>query len=135
MDTGLLVSLAFKNKDYLENELYKAILFDKLHVNEGMLVENVVAQAIRSRGEKVFYYKKVNKDTKKTEAEIDFLIRRKNKIVLIEAKSSDSNSIGSLVKVKTMFSDKIGKSIVLHEGDIKVENNIIYLPYYFAFVI
>ena len=135
MDTGLLVSLAFKNKDYLENELYKAILFDRLHINEGMLIENVIAQAIRSKGEKVYYYKKVNKDTKKTEAEIDFLIRRNNKISLVEAKSSNSNNIGSLKKVKEMFKDKIGKSIVLHEGDIKVENNILYLPYYFAFVI
>ena len=135
MDTGLLVSLAFKNKDYLENELYQAILFDKLHVNEGMLVENIIAQAFRSKGEKVFYYKKVNRETKKTEAEIDFLIRRNNKIALIEAKSSDSNSVESLKKVKTMFSDKISKSIVLHEDDIKIEENIIYLPYYFAFVI
>ena len=135
MDTGLLVSLAFKNKDYLENELYKAILFDKLHVNEGMLIENIIAQAIRSRGEKVYYYKKVNKETKKTEIEIDFLVRRNNKIVLIEAKSSDSKSIDSLIKAKKAFSKQISKSIVLHEGDIKVENNIIYLPYYFAFVI
>lgn len=135
MDTGLLVSLAFKNKDYLENELYKAILFDKLHVNEGMLIENIVAQAIRSKGEKVYYYKKINKETKKTEAEIDFLIRRNNKINLIEAKSSDSNSIDSLVKVKSKFSDKVSKSYVLHEGDIKIEDGIIYLPYYFAFVI
>lgn len=135
MDTGLLVSLAFKNKDYLENELYKAILFDKLHINEGMLVENIIAQAIRSKGEKVYYYKKVNKETKKTEIEIDFLIRRNNKVVLVEAKSSNSNSIDSLKKAKTIFSNKISKSIVLHEGDIKVEDNIVFLPYYFAFVI
>ena len=135
MDTGLLVSLAFKNKDYLENELYKAILFDKLHINEGMLIENIIAQAIRSKGEKVYYYKKVNKETKKTEIEVDFLVRRNNKIVLIEAKSSDSNSIDSLIKAKKMFSKQISKSIVLHEGDIKVDDNITYLPYYFAFVI
>ena len=81
-----MVSLAFKNKDYLENELYNAILFDKLHVNEGMLIENIVAQAIRSSGEKVFYYKKVNKETKKTVAEIDFLLRRNNKVKKKEKK-------------------------------------------------
>ena len=135
MDTGLLVSLAFKNKGYLENELYKAILFDKLHINEGMLIENIVGQAIRSRGEKVFYYKKVNRETKKTEAEIDFLLRRNNKVVLVEAKSSGSQDIDSLKKVKKMFPGKISKALVLHEGDIKVEDDIIYLPYYFAFVI
>ena len=135
IDTGLLVSLAFKNKDYLENELYKALLFDKLHINEGMLVENIIAQAIRSKGEKVFYYKKVNKETKKTEIEIDFLVRRNNKVVIIEAKSSNSKSIESLKKAKSIFANKVSKSIVLHEGDIKVEDNIVFLPYYFAFVI
>ena len=135
MDTGLLVSLAFKNKNYLENELYKAILFDKLHINEGMLIENVVAQAFRSKGEKNYYYKKVNKDSKKTEIEIDFVIRRNNKIILIEAKSNESKSIESLKKAIKMFPKRIEKAIVLHDGDIKVEDNIIYLPYYFAFVI
>lgn len=135
VDTGLLVSLAFKNKDYLENELYQAILFDKLHVNEGMIVENIVAQAIKSRGEKNYYYKKVSKETKKTEAEIDFLLRRNNKICLVEVKSSDSNSISSMERIKRTYPKRIGASIVLHDGDIKTENQIIYLPYYFAFVI
>ena len=40
MDTGLLVSLAFRDRPFLENELYKAILLDRLGVNEGMLLEN-----------------------------------------------------------------------------------------------
>lgn len=47
MDTGLLISLAYRNKNYLENELYTAILFDKLHVNEGMIIENMIAQETR----------------------------------------------------------------------------------------
>lgn len=45
MDTGLLVSLAFRDRPYLENELYKALLLDKLQVNEGMVVENATAQS------------------------------------------------------------------------------------------
>ena len=57
-DTGLLISLAYKNKDYLENELYEAILFDKLHTNEGMIIENVVSQCLRANGHEVFFYKK-----------------------------------------------------------------------------
>ena len=100
MDTGLLVSLTYKNKPYLDNELYKAILFDKLHVNEGMIVENVIAQSLRIKDQKVYYFKKINKDTRKTSMEIDFLIRRNNKVIPIEVKSSESSSIKSLKKFK-----------------------------------
>lgn len=42
-DTGLLVTLAFMDMPYAENELYSAILFDKLGINEGMIMENIVA--------------------------------------------------------------------------------------------
>ena len=58
MDTGLLVSLAYKNKNYLDNDIYKAILFDRLNVNEGMIVENAVASALRNKDSKIFYFKK-----------------------------------------------------------------------------
>ena len=135
MDTGLLVSLTYKNKPYLDNELYKAILFDKLHVNEGMIVENVIAQSLRIKDQKVYYFKKINKDTRKTSMEIDFLIRRNNKVIPIEVKSSESSSIKSLKKFKETYNSKIGVQYVLHDGDLKIENDIIYLPLYMASLI
>ena len=58
LDTGLLINLAFGDGSYMDNEFYKAILTDRLHVNEGMFVENVVAQCIRSNGHKVLFYVK-----------------------------------------------------------------------------
>ncbi len=132
MDTGLLISLAYKNKDYLENELYRAILFDKLHVNEGMIVENITAQALKANGNEIYYFKKVDKETKKTVLEIDFLIRRENKVVPIEVKSSKVDSYESLKKFKEMFNCKIGLQYILYDGDIKRNGEIIYLPYYMA---
>lgn len=135
LDTGLLISLAYKNKDYLENELYRAILFDKLHVNEGMIVENAVAQLLRSKGDSIYYYKKVDKDTKKTVLEIDFLIRRDNKVIPIEVKSSSAESISSLKKFKDMFNTKVGLQYVLYDGDIKRDGEIIYLPYFMVSIV
>ncbi len=130
-----LISLAYKNKNYLDNELYKAILFDKLHINEGMIVENVIAQALRMKDQKVYFYKKTDKENKRTSLEVDFLIRRDNKVNPIEVKSSNSNSIKSIEKFKSMFDCKNCQGYVLHEGDLKIENNLIYLPYYMAFLI
>ena len=132
MDTGLLTSLAYKDRPYLENDLYKAILLDKLHVNEGMIVENMVAQNLRSNGHSSFFYKETNPETKKTEIEIDFLIRKNNKVIPIEVKSGERESIKSLLKLKAKFGKRIGDGIVLHHGEIKREGDVIYLPYYMA---
>ena len=134
-DTGLLISLAYQNSDYLDNDLYRAIFEDKLHVNEGMIIENIVAQILRSKGDRLYFYTKVNKETKKTEMKIDFVIRRDKKIIPIEVKSGNGFTISSLIKYKKMFSNRIGLQYVLYEGDIKSEGEIVYLPYFMASVL
>jgi predicted AAA+ superfamily ATPase len=73
-DTGLLVTHAFRDNEYVGNELYRAILLDKLNVNEGMLMENAVAQMLRSNGHHLYFYSRVDKDNRQNMMEIDFLI-------------------------------------------------------------
>lgn len=41
---------------YEDNELYCTILFDKLNMNEGVLMENVVAQMLRLHRERLYFY-------------------------------------------------------------------------------
>ena len=52
-DTGLLVSQAFADRETTPDDVYRDILFDKLSLNEGMLVENAVAQQFRANGRKL----------------------------------------------------------------------------------
>ena len=58
-DTGLLLSMTFNEKNLVNEEIYKKILFDKLSFNEGMILENIVAQMIvcagRKRKKMIFY--------------------------------------------------------------------------------
>ena len=131
-DTGLLVSLAFSDRPYLENELYRAVLRDQLQINEGMMVENVVAQCLKANGHRAYFYAERNPETRKTTMEIDFLIRQGKKIVPIKVKSSGSSSIKSLVRFKEKFGKRIGEAIVLHHGEIKRQDDVWYLPYYMA---
>lgn len=49
-DTGLLATLAYCVRPYLENKLYRAVFLDHLAVDEGMLVENFVVQSLRANG-------------------------------------------------------------------------------------
>jgi hypothetical protein len=45
-DTGLLVTLALGQKEIMEEQIYNSLLYDKLHINEGMIVENIIAQEL-----------------------------------------------------------------------------------------
>lgn len=66
---------------------------------------------------------------------IDFLIRRDNKLIPIEVKSSEAYSLSSLKQFKKCFSGKVGLQYVLYDEDIKREEETIYLPYYMASVL
>lgn len=134
MDTGLLINLSFGDGSYMDNEFYKAILIDKLHINEGMFIENIIAQCLRSNGHQVIFYVEYN-DQHKLTLEIDFLIRIDRKIIPIEAKSSKSYTTKSLKAFKTKFTNKVGLQYILHNGDIKRDEEIIYLPYYMAAIL
>lgn len=133
MDAGLLITLAFKDRPIRENELYKQILLDRLQVNEGMLIENLVAQCLRANGHRAYFYLERNLATRKKTLEADFLIRQNERTVPIWVDSS--SPIKSLEGFKEKFGKRIGDGIVLHQGDLKREGGVAYLPYYMACVL
>ncbi len=134
LDTGLLINLSFGDGAYMDNDFYKAILTDKLHINEGMFIENIIAQCLRSNGHKPLFYIEYNEQGKPI-MEIDFLVRKDRKVIPIEAKSGKSFSKRSLEKFKNKFNNKVGLQYVLYEGDIARNGEIIYLPYYMAAIL
>lgn len=131
-DTGLLVTLTFMDNSFTENELYKAILFDKLGINEGMIMENIVAQMLRTNGHKLYFYSRCDNTNRENHMEIDFLISENKKIAPIEVKSNNYTSHSSLDKFKTKFSSKIGNSYILYSKDVMIKDGIIHLPFYMA---
>ncbi|MGN1075714.1 MAG: ATP-binding protein [Candidatus Enteromonas sp.] len=131
-DTGLLVTQTFMDKAFTENGLYRAILFDKLSINEGMIMENVVAQMLRTNGHKLYFYSRSDATNRKNDMEIDFLITEGNKICPIEVKSNNYVSHSSLNKFRDKFSSKIGNSYILYSKDVLVKDGIIHLPIYMA---
>lgn len=131
-DTGLLITLTFMDRPYTENELYRAILFDKLSINEGMVLENIVAQMLRKNGHKLYFYSRNDKEHRENHMEIDFLITENKKISPVEVKSGSYKSHSSLDKFKKKFSSKIGNSYVLYTKDVMIKDGIIHLPVYMA---
>lgn len=131
-DTGLLVTQTFMDRSFTDNELYRAILFDKLDINEGMIMENIVAQMLRQNGHKLYFYSRSDSVNRENHMEIDFLILEKKKIAPIEVKSGDYRSHGSLDKFRKRFSNKIGTPYILYPKDVMEKDGIWHLPLYMA---
>ena len=129
-DTGLLVTQTFMDGAFTDNELYKAILFDKLDINEGMIMENIVAQMLRRNGHKLYFYSRSDPDHRENHMEIDFLITENKKIAPVEVKSGNYRSHASLDKFRKKFSRKIGTSYILYTKDVMEKDGILHLPLY-----
>lgn len=128
-DTGLFVTLMFKEKDFTENELYEKLLSDKLGVNLGYLYENVVAQCLAANGNELYYHTILNEKSKHN-YEIHFILARKNKIVPLEIKSSGYKTHKSLDVFTEKFSDRILKRYLVYTKDMSKDQDIFCIPVY-----
>ena len=134
-DTGLLISHAFDENGIVTEELYKKLLFDKLEVNKGMIMENMVAQMLTASGHKLYFYSNCSREDKDSRMEIDFLITKskissRHNISPIEVKSGKNYTLTSLRKFMKKYDEQTHIPYVLHTNDLKKEEGIIYLPLY-----
>lgn len=134
-DTGLLISHAFDERGIVTTELYQKLMFDKLEVNEGMLVENIVAQMLKAAGHKLYFFSKYSAKDSDDRMEIDFLISKptitsRHNISPIEVKSGKQYTITSLRKCIRKYGSQLATPYVLHDKDLKKEEDIAYLPLY-----
>ena len=128
-DTGLFVTLMFKDKDFTENEIYQKLLNDKLSVNLGYLYENIVAQCLAANGNELFYHTIMNQNSKHN-YEIDFILARKNKIIPIEIKSSGYKTHKSLDVFTEKYSGRILKRYLVYTKDLSKDQDIFCIPVY-----
>lgn len=134
-DTGLLISHAFDERGIVSADLYRKLMFDKLEVNEGMLVENIVAQMLRAAGHKLYFFSNSSRTSAEDRMEIDFLISKpvitsRHNISPIEVKSGQRYTLNSLKKCIAKYGHCLSTPYVLHDKDLKVENGVVYLPLY-----
>ena len=137
-DTGLLVSQIMKNQDETDENLYKSLIFDKLGINQGMILENVVAQMLRASGHALYfheYYYQAENTVKEKKYEIDFLIVKKKKICPIEVKSSNYSAHKSFDYLTKKYPIKLEDRYIIYTKDLKFEDQILYLPVYMTMLI
>ena len=138
-NTGLLISMAFDKESIEREQLYKKLILDKLEFNKGMLIENLVAQMFKANEHSLFFFSSSDK-VAENRMEIDFLLAKKSitsrhNIIPVEVKSTSHYSHVSIDKFRKKFSDFLGTPIVFHPGELKLEDNILYLPLCMAAVV
>lgn len=136
-DTGLLISHVFDENEIVSERIYKKLLLDKLEVNMGMVVENMVAQMFVMSGHKLYFYSNSDRNDASSRMEIDFLLAKskissRHNISPIEVKSGKNYTLSSLRKFREKYKEQLYIPYVLHSGDLKEEDGIVYLPLYMA---
>ena len=128
-DTGMFVTLAFKDKDFTDNIIYEKMLQDKLAANMGYVYENMVAQMLRASGKELFYHTIPYEEGKKY-YEIDFVLSEGFKIAPVEVKSSSYMTHPSLDTFCKKYSDRISNRYLIYTKDLRWEENTLYVPVY-----
>lgn len=141
-DTGLLTTMIFADSNQTNESVYRAVLRGDIGLNEGMLMENVVAQSLVAQGRKLYFYSQSGKHLGHGRLEIDFLITGgyanaagKPRLSPIEVKSARQYGTGSLDRLKGEYPKRIGLQYIISPNPFRREGDRCYLPLYMAHLI
>lgn len=122
-DVGLLAA------QYAEGIQLKILTGDSA-INIGAVYENVVAEELIAHGISPYYY------NNKRRGEIDFVISIGDKVMPIEVKSGkDYQQHTALVNLMADYPDSLYDAIVLCNGNVEVNDKIVYMPVYMVMFI
>ena len=115
-------------------ELYDAVLNNRLSLNKGMFFENMVAQELRMLDKGLMFTKFYTDESKRIQ-EVDFLITKGRKVIPLEVKSSRSAQHKSLDRLVRKYPKLIDGPIVIHSKDLDVRDGTTYLPIYMTMLL
>lgn len=108
-------------------------IFGEIGVNQGMILENMVAQMLVCRGYSLFFheyfYRSEQAQTEK-KYEIDFLLVKNRRLCPLEVKSSSYKNHKSFDYFIKKYQLKVNERYIIYTKDLRVENGITYLPVY-----
>jgi len=116
-------------------EIYQKLMFDKLEIDEGMLVENIVSQMLKTAGNELFFYSNYDKEDAENRMQVDFLVQKevitsRHNISPIEVKSGSGYTLTSINKCIKKFGEYLSTPYVLHTKDVDIKDGLVYLPLY-----
>lgn len=126
---GITYEHAFDEGSIVSEDLYRKLMFGKLEIDEGMLIENIVAQMLNASGHKLYFYSKSSRIDLRDRMEIDFLISKasttnRHNICPFEVKPGKNYTLTSLKKLMAKYDNYLSTSYyVLHDDDLKIDED------------
>ena len=137
-DTGLLVTQIMKSQDNVDENIYKSLIFGKLGINQGMIIENMVAQMLKASGHDLYFHEyryTPSDESNENKYEIDFLTVKHKKICPIEVKSSSYTSHKSFDYFVKKYQLKMQDRYIIYTKDLMQKDNILYIPIYMTMLV
>jgi len=137
-DTGLLITQIMKSSKETDENLYKSLIFDKLGINQGMIIENIVAQMLKCSGHGLYFHEfKYQSDgsSKERNYEIDFMTVKNKKICPVEVKSSGYKSHKSFDYMLEKYQLKMSDRYIVYTKDLQIVDGITCIPLYMTMMI
>lgn len=129
LDTGLLITSMFRSNIANRDELYRSILDNRLDMNKGMILENVVSQELAARDLPLVFSKFYIEGSTNVQ-EVDFIMADARSVTPIEVKSGVSSKHASLDRFMMKYKDAVKEAYVVHTKDLRVDGEITYIPAY-----
>ena len=100
-----------------------------------MVAENIVAQMLVASGHRLHFYCNPTRERAEDRMEIDFVIAKskitsRHNLSPIEVKSGKNYTLTSLNKFIAKYKKNLDQPYIIHTGNLKDRNRIIYLPMY-----
>ncbi len=114
----------------LDDNALRDIMFGNMGIYKGVIYENIVADALIKNKIPLYYF------AKDSGLEIDFIVRYKEEVTLIEVKARNGNTKSS----RTVLNDNIkypsaNYLIKLCDSNISLQDNVLTLLYYLTYMI
>lgn len=129
VDTGLLITMMLEANIADRDELYQSLLSGDLSMNQGMIFENMVSQALIASGRNLDYCRFASNESDRTQ-EVDFLVADGRRISVIEVKSSRVNPPRSLDRFIRKYKDRIDRKYIICTQNLSEKGGIIMVPIY-----
>ena len=132
-DTGLLVTQIFQSEKSTGDDIYKALIFNKLGINQGMIMENVVSQMLKANGHGLYFHEyeyQAEGNAKPSKYEIDFLLVKDKGLCPIEVKSSAYRNHKSFDYFGKKYPIKLRDQYIIYTKDLKTDDKLCYIPLY-----
>ena len=111
-----------KNREDSDEDLYKSLIVGNLGINQGMILENMVAQMLRASGHGLYFHEYLYRPegtSRDKKYEIDFMTVKKKKICPIEVKSSGYTSHKSFDYLIQKYQLKMEDRYIIYTKDVK----------------